>query len=80
MPELSFIKIGKESLKNVKDMKLNGFAALETIDIADYCFSDADNGSFEISECSGLKEVKIGKGCFSSCKRTVFDGRALFSL
>ena len=77
---LSSIKIGKESMKNVKDLKLNGFAALERIEIADYCFSDADNGTFEISECSGLNGMKIGKGCFSSCKRTVFDGRALFSL
>ena len=76
---LSSIKIGKESLKNVKDLKLNGFAALETIDIEDYCFSDADNGTFVISGCSGLIKVKVGKGCFSSCRSTVFDGRTLFS-
>ena len=75
---LSSIKIGKESMKNVKDLKLNGFAALERIEIADYCFSDADNGTFEISKCRRLTKVKVGNECYSSCRRTVFDGRAPF--
>ena len=76
--DLKELHVEEGSLKNVKDLKLHGLAALDTIEIGEDCFSDADNGTFEISECSGLKEVKVGKGCFSSCRSTVFDGRTPF--
>ena len=76
--DLKELHVEEGSLKNVKDLKLHGLAALETIEIGEDCFSDADNGTFEISECRKVKGVKVGKGCFSSCRSTVFDGRTPF--
>ena len=52
------------SLKNVKDLKLNGFAKLETIEIGKDCFSDADNDTFEVKNCESLKTITIGESCF----------------
>lgn len=50
-PNLKELHVKEGSLKNVKDLILNGFAALETIDIGKDCFSDADNGTFEVKNC-----------------------------
>ena len=65
---LSSIMIGKESLKNVKDLKLNGFAALKTIEIGDDCFCDRDSGVLEIMNCSSLSTITVDNNSFKCVK------------
>ncbi len=77
---LKEVQINKGSLKNVKDLILRGLDTLEQVNIEGGCFSDTESGAFEISKCRRLTKVKVGNKCFSSCRRTVFDGRAPFSL
>ena len=48
----------------MKDLKLNGFAALETIMIEKDCFSEAVSGTFEVKNCESLKTIAIGESCF----------------
>ena len=76
---LKELHVENGSLKNVKQFVLKGLALLERVDIENDCFSDSDGGSFEITNCRSLVEVKVGSGCFVSCRRTVFDGCAAFS-
>ena len=62
--DLKELHVKAGSLKNVKDLKLNGFAKLEMIDIGKDCFSDGDNGTFEVKNCGLLKTIAIGESCF----------------
>ena len=77
---LKEVHIKNGSLKNVKDLIIRGLDTLEQVNIEGGCFSDTESGAFEISKCRRLTKVKVGSKCFSSCRRTVFDGRAPFSL
>ena len=79
-PNLKELHVGSGSLKNVKHLILNGLESLEKVEIKANCFSDTDSGSLEISKCKRLTEVKVGNGCFSTCRRTVFYGSVSFSL
>ena len=47
----------------VMELKMNGFACLESVAIGSECFTKG-MGVFEMSRCDGLKSVKIGEGSF----------------
>lgn len=76
-PNLKELHVKEGSLKNVKDLILNGFAALETIDIGKDCFSDADNGTFEVKNCELLKTIAIEESCFCLYDSFVLERMAL---
>ena len=78
--DLKELHVEEGSLKNVRDLILCGLDTLEQVNIEGGCFSDTESGAFEISKCRRLTKVKVGNKCLSSCRRTVFDGRAPFSL
>ena len=52
------------SLKKVKDLKLDGLAKLESIEVGKDCFSKAVSGTFEVKNCESLKTIAIGESCF----------------
>ncbi|KAK8831305.1 hypothetical protein WA577_000446, partial [Blastocystis sp. JDR] len=47
----------------VMELKMSGFACLESVAIGNECFTKG-MGVFEMSHCDGLKSVRIGKGSF----------------
>ena len=47
----------------VMELKMSGFACLESVAIGSECFTKG-MGVFEMSHCDGLKSVRIGKGSF----------------
>ena len=47
----------------VMELKMSGFARLESVAIGSECFTKG-MGVFEMSHCDGLKSVRIGKGSF----------------
>ena len=67
-PNLKELHVKEGSLKNVKDLILNGFAALETIDIGKDCFCDRDSGVLEIMNCSSLSTITVGNNSFKCVK------------
>lgn len=66
--DLKELHVEEGSLKNVKDLKLKGLQALETIDIGSTCFSERDCGVLEIMNCSSLTTITVGNNSFKWVK------------
>ena len=59
--------IEEKCFQFVTELKVNGFEFLETFVVGSECFTK-EGGVLEISCCSALKSVRIGKGSFAYWK------------
>ena len=61
--KLKELIIEEKCFQFVMELKMSGFACLESVAIGSECFTKG-MGVFEMSHCDGLKSVRIGKGSF----------------
>ena len=71
---LKQLVVGDECLQHVKELKLEGFEALEKVEIGEKCFCLGSECVFEVRECEKLESVRIGDGSFVDVVSVVFEG------
>ena len=63
-PSLEMLAIGSSCFDNADSLVLNGFAKLKSVVIGEGSFTQK-SGRFSLSDCSVVKELRIGDGAFT---------------